>query len=280
MSKIVVVKKGDTLSKIAKDNNTTVSELVRINNIKNPNLIHINQNIEVPGNDTMDFSQYLKTVKPVKDSDPIISNTNNNSNKNNDLNVIDLVSRKVKNVVLNNSNNNATQRLDSLSKSLPNSASFYAGGRCGVLARETLETLGVIEKGFRANGVDYARNLAHHPEAAKQGYTIKGYEVNGNKEEVFDSILKENNGNLSNLVISFNSKGHYRKSGQFGHVITVTDIKDNKVYLMDTYDTRNNRWKRGTTPMTMDLEEFKSTYLYSGNSINYITHIKKDNKTT
>lgn len=41
------VKKGDTLSKIAKENNTTVEKLVKINNIKNPNLIYAGQKIRI-----------------------------------------------------------------------------------------------------------------------------------------------------------------------------------------------------------------------------------------
>lgn len=43
------VKFGDTLSQIAKDNNTTVEELARINGIQNPNLIHVGDEIKLPG---------------------------------------------------------------------------------------------------------------------------------------------------------------------------------------------------------------------------------------
>lgn len=43
-----VVKKGDTLTSIAKKNNTTVDELVKLNNISNKNLIIINQKILLP----------------------------------------------------------------------------------------------------------------------------------------------------------------------------------------------------------------------------------------
>ena len=42
------VKKGDTLSAIAKANNTTVSDLAKINNISNPNLIYAGATIEIP----------------------------------------------------------------------------------------------------------------------------------------------------------------------------------------------------------------------------------------
>lgn len=43
-----IVIKGDTLSKIASKYNTTISELIRINNINNPNIIYENQLIKVP----------------------------------------------------------------------------------------------------------------------------------------------------------------------------------------------------------------------------------------
>ena len=42
-----IVKNGDTLSSIAKKYNTTVNQLVALNNIKNANLIYVNQKIKV-----------------------------------------------------------------------------------------------------------------------------------------------------------------------------------------------------------------------------------------
>lgn len=45
--KLHYVKKGETLSKIAKQYNTTVSELVKLNNIKNKNLIKIGQILKI-----------------------------------------------------------------------------------------------------------------------------------------------------------------------------------------------------------------------------------------
>lgn len=49
-SNIYVVKKGDTLSEIAKKYNTTVATLVSLNNIKNANIINIGQKIVLPSN--------------------------------------------------------------------------------------------------------------------------------------------------------------------------------------------------------------------------------------
>ena len=46
--KIYKVVSGDNLTKIAKANNTTVGELVQLNNIKNPNLIYVGQEIKIP----------------------------------------------------------------------------------------------------------------------------------------------------------------------------------------------------------------------------------------
>src|SRR5690625_653945 len=45
---VYIVKSGDTLSGIAKRYNTTVSELVRLNNIANPNLIRVGQKLRLP----------------------------------------------------------------------------------------------------------------------------------------------------------------------------------------------------------------------------------------
>src|SRR5690606_15241043 len=58
------VKRGDTLSHIAKRFGTTVNELVRLNNIKNPNLIYPGQKIKINGSvtNTKSTAQYY-TVK-------------------------------------------------------------------------------------------------------------------------------------------------------------------------------------------------------------------------
>ena len=46
---VVVVAAGDTLGAIARRHNTTVAELQRLNNIANPNMIRVGQNIRMPG---------------------------------------------------------------------------------------------------------------------------------------------------------------------------------------------------------------------------------------
>ena len=47
-TKKIKIKWGDTLCKIAKEYNTTVEELVKLNNISNPNLIYAGSNLIVP----------------------------------------------------------------------------------------------------------------------------------------------------------------------------------------------------------------------------------------
>lgn len=53
-----IVKRGDTLSEIAKKHGTTVEALVASNGIVNPNVIRVGQLIEIPEKD--------KTVDAVK----------------------------------------------------------------------------------------------------------------------------------------------------------------------------------------------------------------------
>jgi nucleoid-associated protein YgaU len=45
-----IVKKGDTLSKIARESGVSLNTLVKTNNIKNPNMISIGQKLVLPGN--------------------------------------------------------------------------------------------------------------------------------------------------------------------------------------------------------------------------------------
>ena len=67
--KEVIVKPGDNLSKIAKENNISLQELIQFNNIANPDLISINQKIKIPSKDNTpkeyrwkDVSQYEQEV--------------------------------------------------------------------------------------------------------------------------------------------------------------------------------------------------------------------------
>ncbi len=58
------VKYGDTLSGIAFTFKTTVSELVKINNISNPNLILVGQEILIPKNSNNNLNTNKYTVRP------------------------------------------------------------------------------------------------------------------------------------------------------------------------------------------------------------------------
>jgi murein DD-endopeptidase MepM/ murein hydrolase activator NlpD len=58
------VAKGDTLSKIAKDNNTTVEELVRLNSIKDKNLIIVGQELKL--NAPVDTLEAQKTPEVIE----------------------------------------------------------------------------------------------------------------------------------------------------------------------------------------------------------------------
>ena len=63
----IIVMRGDTLSQIAAEYNTSYQYLARINNIPNPNLIYVGQRIEVPNNlettDINDASHKLYIVQ-------------------------------------------------------------------------------------------------------------------------------------------------------------------------------------------------------------------------
>lgn len=64
-----IIKKGDTLSHIALWYNTTVEELVKLNNIKNPNLIYIGQKILITTSD--DPNKEKEIIYTVKKGDTL-----------------------------------------------------------------------------------------------------------------------------------------------------------------------------------------------------------------
>lgn len=61
------VKKGDTLSGIATRYDTSVSALVSANGIKNPNVIHVGQVIQIPAKKTptKDYAAIFKQAEKV-----------------------------------------------------------------------------------------------------------------------------------------------------------------------------------------------------------------------
>lgn len=55
------IQRGDTLSEIALEHNTTVSHLVEINNISNPNLIYVGEIIKISCNHNINSNEHTKT---------------------------------------------------------------------------------------------------------------------------------------------------------------------------------------------------------------------------
>lgn len=47
-----IVRKGDTLTAIAKSHNTTVAELASANGLRNPNFIQVGQTLRIPTKET------------------------------------------------------------------------------------------------------------------------------------------------------------------------------------------------------------------------------------
>lgn len=60
------VKKGDTLSKIARTHNTTVSELAKLNNIQNVNLVRVGQVLTLPVKEEDFKKQFEKCLSDVE----------------------------------------------------------------------------------------------------------------------------------------------------------------------------------------------------------------------
>lgn len=58
----IKVRRGDTLSQIARDYNTNVEQIVELNNIPNPNLIYINQILKIPTNVIGENNNYIEYV--------------------------------------------------------------------------------------------------------------------------------------------------------------------------------------------------------------------------
>jgi murein DD-endopeptidase MepM/ murein hydrolase activator NlpD len=69
------IQKGDTLSKIAKANNTTVAELQKLNNIKDVNLIAIGKSLTLPGQTKTEKPAATTTTKAT--TKPIVAESDN-----------------------------------------------------------------------------------------------------------------------------------------------------------------------------------------------------------
>jgi len=67
------VKKGDTLWNIAKVYDTTVSQIVRINNIKNPNYIYAGQRIIIPTQSQLIYNKKSYVLYKIRYGDTLYS---------------------------------------------------------------------------------------------------------------------------------------------------------------------------------------------------------------
>ena len=59
IDEVYIVKKGDTLSEIAEKYNTTYQELAEYNNISNPDMIYVGQEIKIPSNSEKEEIIYI-----------------------------------------------------------------------------------------------------------------------------------------------------------------------------------------------------------------------------
>lgn len=59
------VKRGDTLTKIALKYNTTVEEIVSLNNIQNPNLIYPGQVLKIPSSNNANYNSVTETTNEI-----------------------------------------------------------------------------------------------------------------------------------------------------------------------------------------------------------------------
>lgn len=87
-TKTYTIKKGDTLSKIAKKFDTTVSQLVRINNIKNKNLIYVGQVLKVGNTVKYHIVKKGDTVSKLAKENNVTVNQIKNWNNLKDVNLI------------------------------------------------------------------------------------------------------------------------------------------------------------------------------------------------
>ena len=145
---------------------------------------------------------------------------------------------------------------------------------CGYLVSDQLALLGLTDrdKTKYGSGKYYAKALASN-DSTIDGHTAVGYESNSSTQrQVFEDIIAENNGSLSNLVISFNKGGSF--SSDHGHVMLINKIEDGRVYFIDDWKKYRNNSIKGYDATSLTIDEFEEQYLKSSNNSNYMTHIK------
>ncbi len=106
-TKTITIKRGDTLSCLAIKYNTTVEELVKLNNIKNPNLIYAGKKLIVPNNQKDSANSETYTVKKgdtLSKIALIFNTTVNEIAKNNNIQNVNLIYPNQRLIIYNNNN--------------------------------------------------------------------------------------------------------------------------------------------------------------------------------
>ena len=175
---------------------------------------------------------------------------------------------------IENSNSSAKEINDEVFASLNgkdySAKSNNGTGRCGAQAHDVLVNMGVLNSDYKSNGITFAGGISDDNLTA--GHSAVSHSVNSsNQNQVFDQIVSSNGGSTGPVVISFNSEGHYRNSGPYGHVVVVTGIDNGNVYVIDS---SNKNWTSGTTREVYNIDEFKEHYFGDGTEANSMTEIK------
>lgn len=303
----VTIKQGDTLYKIANEYGTTVDNIVSLNRdtIKDPNLIIAGNTINVQRIEEVELTPNSVSFEPESnlkssdmglsfDSTKTIDSVDEDVIDNNET-VMDTTVELNENVIepveetINTDSNDSEIILDSNEEINVNNIVNYEDElrntyssilnkdykhQCGVLTRNQLELQGIVYEGVTGiEGKRYASNLfENRQDFLKDGYYAIGYSCDSsNQKSVFDNLVNENNGNLSNLVISFNTGGSF--PSDFGHVMLVSKISDGNVYFMDNFDSG---WGVKTKNLNvMPIEQFRDNYLKDANNANFMTQIRK-----
>lgn len=288
--KKVTIKQGDTLSKIANDYGVDINDIIKWNKdtIKDPNKIYVGNTLNIqkieevelkPNNksENIELKNEPEIIEPIEEE--IANNNINNTSmdiqekeiETSNDEIIDLSNEEI----IGNGESNQIDELSDVYGSVLKTADGWGYRHlCGVLTRNQLEAQGIVDIAkTNCVGKGYAKNLYEKQDSVlNDDYYAIGYKCNSsNQKNIFDNLVKEKNGNLSNLIISFSPGGSFPNAA--GHVMLISKISDGNVYFMDNfkcdwgveYDKIN----------VMPIEQFRDNYLKDANNANFMTNIRK-----